>query len=755
MDQLAEQGEILIILNRQRRDLIEVSRNCPERVYLELRIPSDIQSVDQIIFTLSSHDQGFSHNAHIHGGTYIASYTWFFVSAVTAGRQKRVPKRVLQYNVHAKAEFTQHEITWRADDLVDSGIAEWVRSLRGGDAVQVIPMAQWLGWVNYVGGASIEMHARRAVPLVPHPMASIMSRSTPAGTRYYRPLQEGEIRLIVLDEASGTGIEPVVCELVYAQLAGPVPYEALSYCWGDPRERGVLDVRVAGNTWELSATTTLLAALRRLRRKGIKRTLWVDAVCINQDDLEERANQVRLMREIYTTASSVVVWVGEGDEKTSQTFATIKAIQARYEAGGTSAGDIDHCSKDDIHYLIQERHEDTPSFIEAWSLFERPWFRRTWVVQEVFNARSATVYCGRDVLPWKEVLRVQRCMDLRGMMANSAHKVFMPPLLEVIFKAKADGLSGMPILNVLIKGLDLDATDPRDKIFAMLQFGVETCQPSIPNDDLAIDYSRSVAEVFARFTKWWIQEHNSLAILSAIQALEGRTWMQTSLDQDPTASPAPGLASWAWGYQGRSNWAVGLLGFVDPPYSASGCTIPDANITSSSPSWHQLPLSGTNISTIASISHYPYFDTIGKHGSEALHRAYVRLFDPLNIAGKWGDQLGSHKLEYLTNTDPDDVRNHYNTHREFATDTAALSCHSPCLMATQDGKKGLCPFAAAVGDIIVVLDGGNVPYTLRPNFNEVDTWEFVGECYLEGYMHGLAQEEYKRGLRQNQVFILV
>ena len=618
---------------------------------------------------------GFSNEADIHGGTYVGSYTWFFAAAVTAGRQKRSPKRLLQYNLHARAEFTQHRITWRADanDDDDSGsgsggIGEWVRSLRGGDAVQIIPMAQWPAWVNYVGEASIEMRARRRAVAVAIPTTTTVPMSctpSPASTRHcmYRPLREGEIRLVVLDGASSTAddaenemTEPVVCELVYAQLADAMtPYEALSYCWGDPRERGVLRVRVAsGDTWELSATTSLLAALRRLRRIGEERTrtLWVDAVCINQEDLGERASQVRLMREIYARAESVVVWVGDGeDEKTSRAIATVEAIRARYEASSASAGgtgaECDQWPEDDIHFPIRERHEATHLFIEAWSLFERPWFRRTWVVQEVFNTRSATVHCGRDTLPWKMVLRVQRCMNLQGMMANLAHKAFIPPLLEDIFTARAEGLIGMPILDVLIKGLDLDATDPRDKIFAMLQFGRETSTGRLDRpedvDDLAVDYSRSVAEVFARFTSWWIREHNSLAILSAIQALEGRTWMQTSLDRDPsdpTASslPTTRLPSWAWGYQGNSNWAVGLLGFVsNPPYAASGSSIPDISNIASSPSWRQLRLGGAKISTIASISRYPYFDTAGKHGSEALHRAYVRLFDPLNIAGKWAD----------------------------------------------------------------------------------------------------------------------
>ena len=125
--------------------------------------------------------------------------------------------------------------------------------------------------------------------------------------------------------------------------------------------------------------------------------------------------------------------------------------------------------------------------------------------------------------------------------------------------------------------------------------------------------------------------------------------MQTSLDRellDPIILLllTPRLPSWAWGYQGSSNWAVGLLGFVsNPPYAASGSSIPDiSNIaasspTSSFPSWRQLRLSGVKISTIASISRYPYFGTAGKYGLEALHKAYVCLFDPLNIAGKWAD----------------------------------------------------------------------------------------------------------------------
>ncbi|KAI5920480.1 heterokaryon incompatibility protein-domain-containing protein [Camillea tinctor] len=733
------------VIKRKREGLVNVSRSCPERSYVELHVPTDIHSVNRVVFRLLSHDQGFGDSAHRHGGK--DSFTWFVATALTPGGHNRAPKRVLQRNVHAKARFTRHKICWCADSQ-DQSIREWVSSIRGGDSIQVIPKAQWPAWINFVQEVEIEVlgNEEHTADIVAGNTTPSVSRSLMTGSSVahepgcYRPLDQSsqEIRLLVLDK--GQADESLFCSLIYAVLSQhlSIEYEALSYCWGDPREKGTITVRVpeqeGTREYTLSITSALHAALKRLRSPAEERILWIDAIRINQDDLSERASQVALMRDIYTKASSVAIWLGDGNEATRRTIRTVEAIRERFEMGGDSLNStraVDLKYKDDIHHPLIERHSATHNFLSEWPLFELPWLRRTWVIQEVFNARSVRVLCGTDVLSWPTILRVNRCIGMHDMMANLAYKVFMPPIFATILDSKGRE-------DVLIKGLDLDATDSRDKIFAMLQ---------LPKD-IVVDYTRSVEEVFTRFTKWWIHEHKSLKILSAVQALEGRTWQETTYDRDATTV-------------GYSNWAIGILGLATSDiYSAGGDSIPDTDLLTASP-WRELCVTGLQVGRIASITRYPYFRGPGKH--EALHRAYVALFDPLNITGKWSHQLGSnHTNTYIMDDDVSLMRGHFDSHYEPANPNASLDCHSPCFLTTEGGTKGLCPFAARPGDILAVLYGGTVPFVLRErcqggsmNKEGVVVWECVGECYLDGYMQGRAMEEQGEKGRVAQKFILV
>jgi hypothetical protein len=678
-----------------------------------------------------------------------------------------VPKRVLQYNLHAKADFTRHEICWGADSD-DSSIRDWATAIRGGDSIQIIPKAQWPAWINFVQEAEIEVHGSDEIP----PLAMVSTPSTASVSDCYRPLDKSlhEIRLIILK--GGIEDEPLSCFLVYTSLeqSPAVSYEALSYCWGDPRMKRDIFVKVRDQEegWEhaISITLALHTALKRLRPpQGEVRTLWIDAICINQDNLDERASQVSMMREIYRNASRVIVWLGDGTDATQRSIETVKAICHRYNSLNPISG-TEISSKDDIdqlHEPMSERYVAAHYFVDHWSVFEFSWFRRTWVVQEIYNARSAIVHCGTDVLTWPTVLRVNRCMGMVPMKANSAHKAFMPPIFEVLFDSRIETdkewSCNTSILDVLLKGLDLDATDPRDKIFAMLQFGRETGQLDKLPSDVAIDYRRPVKEVFARFTRWWIVEHKSLTILSAIQALEGRTWQQINLDRDEDITS--GLPTWSWSYRGHSNWAVGILGLPpSAPYNAAGTTVPETVFITTSTSWRTLCLSGLRVGTITNIFPYPYFQPPKEH--ESLHRAYIAIFDPLNLTGKWSDQLHSHRTKtYVMNDDKELMRGHSNAHYESTRRTASLECHSDCFMRTDKDGIGLCTSGTRPGDLVVVLYGGNVPYVLRERNQsgsegtDDKRWEFVGECYLEGYMHGRAIQEQRDKGKASEVFVLI
>ncbi|KAH8723853.1 heterokaryon incompatibility protein-domain-containing protein, partial [Phaeosphaeriaceae sp. PMI808] len=164
----------------------------------------------------------------------------------------------------------------------------------------------------------------------------------------------------------------IKCELLNYSLEpgkGTHLYEALSYVWGDQNE--IVPIFIDNHI--LPITTNLYTALLRLRDRDIARTVWVDAVCIDQENEREKEQQIQRMAIIYGQANRVVVWLGEAAGKSDQVLEEIRV------AGSKNATDSS------INETIQ------PAVL---ALFQRPWFRRIWVLQEVAAARHVLVMCG-------------------------------------------------------------------------------------------------------------------------------------------------------------------------------------------------------------------------------------------------------------------------------------------------------------------------------------------------------------------------
>jgi hypothetical protein len=162
-----------------------------------------------------------------------------------------------------------------------------------------------------------------------------------------------------------------------------------------------------------------------------------------------------------------------------------------------------------------------------------------------------------------------------------------------------------------------------------------------------------------------------------------------------------------------------------------------------------LHLQGRIVTTIAGFAPYPYYRDYTARN--ALHTTYTELFDPINTRGTWRSiTLPTELLDLQVPEDQDEmatkVGDHYYAHFDYSSQTRAVQCHHDAFFTTPEGNIGLCPAPAKIGDTIVVLDGGNVPYLLRAEDGEGSKLEngqykFVGECYLDGYMYGRAMEE--------------
>jgi Heterokaryon incompatibility protein (HET) len=183
-------------------------------------------------------------------------------------------------------------------------------------------------------------------------------------SRYrYSSLPEGSIRLLRLMPHHGEDAF-IQCQLLDFPLLesakGTHPYEALSYVWGSPENPRPILI----DGYDLTVTANLHVALSHLRDRFVERLLWVDAICINQEDLKERERQVQSMAKVYAKATRVVVWLGEGTIDSNQALDQIRAAAEEQ----STRSETSKTAQQPILTLLQ-----------------RPWFQRIWVRDQTSN----------------------------------------------------------------------------------------------------------------------------------------------------------------------------------------------------------------------------------------------------------------------------------------------------------------------------------------------------------------------------------
>jgi hypothetical protein len=208
----------------------------------------------------------------------------------------------------------------------------------------------------------------------------------------YSPLPDtfGATRLLHL-LPSKDDQAPIRCEIVDYCLResrkATHHYEALSYVWG-PVEPS-LTIQIGQE--HLKITANLHVALLHLRDSDIARTFWIDAICINQADYEEKSRQIRLMAIIYGKASRVIVWLGEAADGSDDAIEAIRSASRGRDVQGTSG--TEHIFLKEVldpYYgrlnLLRPGMDDqrpaplvSTEHDAAMLLLRRPWFQRIWV----------------------------------------------------------------------------------------------------------------------------------------------------------------------------------------------------------------------------------------------------------------------------------------------------------------------------------------------------------------------------------------
>lgn len=578
-------------------------------------------------------------------------------------------------------------------------------------------------WSNIVREAEIKLEYE-AIQI--EPQSDLASPLSPDQDNplYAMPLEpkSRQIRLLVIQP--GNFDDPISCQMIYAQLdeQNNPDFDALSYVCGPPEDRVTMGVHLPGADTErsdLSIIRTAETAIRHLRNQSDPFKLWVDVACINQNNYDERAQQVRMMATIFARARLVHVWLGSGHEGHEAAVRLIRDIYNLYyhECDGGEACNCRGTRHTALHELekgynqTEARHPIHQTILTVfkfhWNSFSHAakeysggihsphpsklmphffgnaWFRRVWVIQEVLKSRVALVHCGKETVTWKELTSVNSWLDSEQYQSVEPHLHVSGANMPRIWSTLAETVRGetgspsnscekqMPsILDVFVASLDLKSMEPRDKIFAILSLGRETSVEDKVPTLVRPNYSEKTTErVFADFTRWWIIEYKSLSILSLVHSNRYRTWQRVLCDTTkPPPSPRP---SWTVPSDGLPRWFNATLDFQFK-FRASGTTVPDVHLLDQAINPLALTLMGYTVAKIDDIKHLAleHDQMASNQSSGELAEVFHKIFDASNMEKHWKSQIARDRHTSRQKARIN-LANHLHAHREV-TEAVAL-----------------------------------------------------------------------------------
>lgn len=573
----------------------------------------------------------------------------------------------------------------------------------------------------------------------------------PRRFQLYSKLPSGDwIRILVIEP--GKNQDRIVCRLKICSIHQPfLGYEALSYVWGSSKER--TDTICNGKTVKI--TRNLGEALQRVRLADRPRFIWADAICINQEDIEERGHQVRLMGLIYRKAKCVLIWGGQAEaHHAAEAFSLIRQIanteNFHKEDLDSSTTDYYGCSFMSPGNRGKEvSSTSSPSWQSLQTFFKISWLRRLWVLQEVVLSSAAVMMWGDAEIPWELVGVASKNIQNDHQLWNAIDEragVGNAYLMHSLRNPTQDAYSFRVLLQ---RSRRFEATEAKDRIFAVL--GLPTLETS-PEQGLLFlepDYTLSVFQLYVKVARRMIEQERNLGLLSAVQH---RPSIEKRL---PTWVPR-------W-----DKFSINILAGVDGRSHAAASGLPEHNVESAPRKDGILVTQGLGLDEIAQVTDkiseedFQNAASISKIWIKRVHQIFgqqiqsnLEALSWTMTAGKdWADEpvldSASHWSDFLawwvqvsgeTFNSSILAAARAGTAERFLI--AASDCWDRRLFLTRNGYVGLGPEALREHDLLFILAGGPVPYVLRAADQH---YQFVGESYVYGMMKGEAVEKWREG----------
>ena len=269
-------------------------------------------------------------------------------------------------------------------------------------------------------------------------------------------------------------------------------YNALSYCWGDD----VKQSSIVCNGHCIKVTCSAAGALQMLAQdnNSVKSYFWVDAICLNQDDENEKAVHIASMSEIYAEACRVVVWLGEADSESDDAIIKIRHILPILKSRDPQGRAVQNSELVDLD-LPPRRHS---TWYSIGRLLHRPWFSRLWPLQEIVFAKDFLFYCGTATLDWPTLRDFVYQLRTAGLLFYGVTKYEVPAktgsiwwfVQEIQYLRKKVKTTKVPpkLVDLLGTARVRSCKEPLDRLWAVLSFMHPDLRRTILDNKL-IDYS--------------------------------------------------------------------------------------------------------------------------------------------------------------------------------------------------------------------------------------------------------------------------
>lgn len=587
-----------------------------------------------------------------------------------------------------------------------------------------------------------------------------------------QPLDPTSHNIRLLELLPGKWTDELSCRMFVVSLDDDPYYEALSYVWGEPD----LCRPIWVNGSPRSITRNLDRALRRLRQPSRTRVMWIDALCINQSNVEERSHQVNMMGTIFSRTAEALLFLADYEEgRLLPDFGLSKDSSPRTQSGnsppienatGISENSDGVLTREDVvravaflnrlsngdHFAHSEAEARSDSYAMTLQAIEKivslPWWNRIWTVQEAALPPQMTVIFGSIHVPWlvfsNAASYTQRhhdnCCSFATRYTRGSRLFFYR--ISAIAYLRRDYYAGRSaLISILHEFRYRRASDPRDKVFALIGLGLHDT-----GSYMDADYTLTTSQLYQSFVRNAIGSKNDLFPLLRAYELGRRS----------------DLPSWV------PDWSAEVDRWFDYEMSHlnaySSFNASNGTTAIIYPAIEPiLSLSGVAVDQVAMLG--CYLEDPSRETVERAQNQWKELLDYENIksrqyvgGGTYEDafwRLLVHDIALCRNEKPQifsesrrTVPGDYKTFLQQFWTSSFSARFSFCrvflgrFFITNRGYIGIGSHDTKIGDCIYVLHGGKVPFILRPvEYQNVSpSFQYIGHAFVHGIMDGEAMQ---------------